>query len=241
MSARHRAQGPRDRGRGDPRAHPPPRRELRPRGGDPPRLRRPRGRHRDGQERVHRPEDLGDPGLHRQPLALPPPRRGDPRRPRPDREGRRAARGLEQRRHRGDPGPRGLGQAAGGADRGPHRQPPLAPRPGRRRAPRRLDPRRGLPPGPRPHRLDDRRPRHGRRAQHGPARAARLHRRGLRGAPPRGAPRQEAPPGRGPHAHRRRDPPRAAGDADEGRAVRDDPQAPRAHHGRPRRTGRSSA
>ncbi len=107
----------------------------------------------------------------------------------------------------------------------------LAARPGGRRAPRRGGERRGLPARPRPHRLHHRRPRHGRRAQHGARRAARLHRRGLRGASPRRAPGQEAPPRRGRDALRGRHPAGLAGHADEGRALRDDPQAARAHHG----------
>ena len=39
------------------------------------------------------------------------PAEADPRRPRPDREGRRAGRGVVQRRDRGDPGPRAQAQA----------------------------------------------------------------------------------------------------------------------------------
>ena len=55
----------------------------------------------------------------------------------------------------------------------------------------------GVPARPRPHRLDHRRARDGRRAQHGPPRAARVHGRGLRRTAPGRAPRQEAAARRG--------------------------------------------
>ena len=101
---------------------------VRPGGRAPLRRTRPGRGHGHGQERHHRPEDLGHPRLHRHALAVPASGRGDPRRPGPHRQGRRRARDLLQRRHRGDPRPGAAGQAAGVAARRGHRQPALRPR-----------------------------------------------------------------------------------------------------------------
>ena len=101
----------------------------------------------------------------------------------------------------------------------------------RRRPPRRLHPRGGLPARPGPHRVHDRRPRAGRRAGHDAAGAPRLHRRRLRGAAPGRAAGTQAPPRGGRHAHRQRGAARHPGDLDEGRALRDDAQAAGHDHG----------
>ena len=77
-------------------------------------------------------------------------------------------------------------------------------RPPRRPPPAGGDRPRGLPAGPRPHRLDHGDPRHGGRPRHGARRGARLHPRGLRPPPPRRPARQAAAQGRAAHARGRR-------------------------------------
>ena len=169
------------------------RRVLRPRGRGAARLHRPRRRQRDGQERAHRPEDLGHPLLDRHAVAVPASRGGH----------RTATSGASSRATSSSPSPtaarrRRCWPSSPGCKRlgsplvAHDGQPALVAGPGRRRPPRRLDPRGGLPARPRPHRLHHRRPGHGRRAGHGPAGAARLHRRRLRGPAPGRPPRQEA-------------------------------------------------
>ena len=77
------------------------------------RLPRPRGLHRHGQVRAHRPQDRRDPGLHRHAGLLRAPGRSRPRRPGHDHRRRRRARAVLFRRERRDPDAAAGAQAPG--------------------------------------------------------------------------------------------------------------------------------
>ncbi len=150
-----------------------------------PRLRRPRGRDRDGQVRPCRRQDRRHPGQHRHAGLLRASGRGQSRRPGHDHRHRRGAGHFQFRRDAGDPHYPAAHQAA---RRAPHRHDrPAGLDPGRgcRRAPGHRRGQGGLSAQPGAHGQHHGHAGHGRRPGGGAAEQPRLHARGFRLLPSR--------------------------------------------------------